>query len=197
MSPEFRVQPGFPDDQRPVAAALFWSAFRGKLERVMNPETKALTFFEDALDPAFSFGAVSRNGSLLGLAGFKTGEGAFIRGTLSQMTAVYGRFGGLWRGLLLDLLERETEPGCLLMDGIFVSEVARGTGVGTALLQAIFRKAAGDGLHRVRLDVIDRNVRARALYERMGFSPVSEARTGPFRHVFGFSSATRMERPIP
>lgn len=163
----------------------------------MKPETKALTFFEDALDPAFSFGAVSCKGSLLGLAGFKTGEGAFIRGTLSQMTAVYGRFGGLWRGLLLDLLERETEPGSLLMDGIFVSDAARGKGVGTALLQAIFRKAAGDGLHRVRLDVIDRNVRARALYERMGFSPVSEARTGPFRHVFGFSSATRMERPIP
>nr|WP_319384909.1 GNAT family N-acetyltransferase [uncultured Roseibium sp.] len=197
MSFEFKVQPGFPDDQRPVAAALFWSAFRGKLEKVMKPEARALTFFEDALDPAFSFGAVSRDGTLLGLAGYKTSDGAFVNGTLARMTDVYGRFGGLWRGMVLDLLERRTQPGALLMDGIFVNEAARGKGVGTALLQAIFNKAAEDGLNRVRLDVIDRNDRARSLYERMGFNPVSVAHTGLFRHVFGFSSATRMEKPIP
>lgn len=194
---DFKVQPGFPNEQRPAAAMLFWSAFRGKLEKIMTPETKALAFLEDTLDPAFALSAVSREGTLLGLAGFKTKDGAFVAGTLAQMTDVYGPFGGLWRGMLLDLLEREPEPGSLLMDGIFVSEAARGKGVGTALLQAIFRKAAIDGLNRVRLDVIDRNVRARSLYERVGFLPVSEEHTGVLKHIFGFSSATRMEKPIP
>lgn len=197
MSPDFRIVPGFPDGQRPRAARLFWSAFGAKLETVMKPEARALAFFEGALDPAFALSAVSRDGALLGLAGFKTDEGAFVNGTLREMTGVYGRFGGLWRGLLLDLLERETEPGCLLMDGIFVSEAARGKGVGTALLRAIFERAAEDGLNRVRLDVIDRNVRARSLYERMGFRAVSEDHTGFLNHVFGFSSATRMEKAIP
>ncbi|MEL7526261.1 MAG: GNAT family N-acetyltransferase [Pseudomonadota bacterium] len=197
MPLDFRVQPGFPDGQRPAAAMLFWSAFRGKLEKIMAPETRALAFLEDALDPAFALSAVSREGALLGLAGFKTNDGAFVAGTLARMTEVYGLFGGLWRATLLDLLEREPEPGSLLMDGIFVSEAARGKGVGTALLQAIFRKAAEDGLNRVRLDVIDRNVRARSLYERVGFRAVSEEHTGVLKHVFGFSSATRMEKPIP
>ncbi|MEO0979578.1 MAG: GNAT family N-acetyltransferase, partial [Pseudomonadota bacterium] len=194
---DFRVQPGFPDGQRPAAAMLFWSAFRGKLETVMKPEARALAFFEKALDPDFAISAVSHDGTLLGLAGYKTDNGAFVNETLAQMTSVYGRFGGLWRATLLNLLEREPEPGSLLMDGIFVSEAARGKGVGTALLQAIFRKAAEDGLNRVRLDVIDRNVRARSLYERVGFRAVSEEHTGVLKHVFGFSSATRMEKPIP
>lgn len=163
----------------------------------MKPETRALAFLEEALDPDFAISAVSHEGTLLGLAGYKTDKGAFVNGTLAQMTGVYGRFGGLWRGTLLDLLEREPEPGSLLMDGIIVSEAARGKGVGTALLQAIFNKAAEDGLHRVRLDVIDRNVRARSLYERMGFRSVSEEHTGFLKHIFGFSSATRMEKPIP
>ncbi len=197
MPVDFRIETGFADGQRPVAARLFWSAFRGKLEKVMKPETRALHFLEDALDPTFALSAVSRDGALLGLAGFKTGEGAFVGGTLSGMTDVYGRFGGLWRGVWLDLRERKTEPGSLLMDGIFVSEAARGQGVGTALLQAIVEKAAEDGLDRVRLDVIDRNVRARSLYERMGFTAVSETRTGLLKHIFGFSSATRMEKAIP
>ncbi|MEO1114909.1 MAG: GNAT family N-acetyltransferase [Pseudomonadota bacterium] len=197
MPLDFKVQTGFPDGQRPASARLFWSAFRGKLEKIMAPETRALAFLEDALDPAFALSAVSHDGALLGLAGFKTNDGAFVAGTLARMTEVYGLFGGLWRAVLLDLLEREPEPGSLLMDGIFVSEAARGKGVGTALLQAIFRKAAEDGLNRVRLDVIDRNVRARSLYERVGFRAVSEEHTGVLKHVFGFSSATRMEKPIP
>lgn len=197
MPLDFKVQPGFPDGQRRAAAMLFWSAFRGKLEKIMAPETRALAFLEDALDPASAFSAVSREGALLGLAGFKTNDGAFVAGTLARMTEVYGLFDGLWRSVLLDLLEREPEPGSLLMDGIFVSEAARGKGVGTALLQAIFKKAAEDGLDRVRLDVIDRNVRARSLYERVGFRVVSEERAGVLKHVFGFSSATRMEKPIP
>lgn len=163
----------------------------------MKPEAKALTFLEGALDPTCALSAVSHEGTLLGLAGYKTDKGAFVAGTLRQMTAAYGHFGGFWRAVLLDLLERKTEPGSLLMDGIFVSETARGKGIGTALLQAIFRKAAEDGLKRVRLDVIDSNDRARSLYERMGFSAVSAQTTGPLKHVFGFSYATRMEKPIP
>ena len=197
MSSEFRIEPGFPDGQASLAARLFWSAFREKLEKVMKPEARALAFLEKTLDPHFAISAVSRDGTLLGLAGYKTDQGAFVNGTLTQMTSVYGRFGGLWRGTLLDLLEREPEPGSLLMDGIFVSEAARGKGVGTALLQAIFKKAAEDGLNKVRLDVIDRNVRARSLYERMGFRAVSEEHAGFLKHIFGFSFATRMEKPIP
>ena len=78
------------------------------------------------------------------------------------------------------------------MDGIFVEPAARGRGVGTLLLQAIANEAAQRGYAEVRLDVIDTNDRARALYERRGFRPVKTNSTGLLRHVFGFRSATTM-----
>ena len=46
---------------------------------------------------------------------------------------------------------------------------ARGQGVGTALLKAIIAEGRRRGYAEVRLDVIDTNPRATALYERIGF----------------------------
>jgi len=194
--PRFDIIYGFPEDQRAVAAALFWQAFSGKLGKILTPEDKALALITRMLDPHYALSAVDADGRLLGLAGFKTDTGALAGGGLSDMIAVYGLFGGLWRGLALDLLERDPEPGLLLMDGIFVSAEARGLGIGTALLDAICRTAAAKGCQRVRLDVIDTNPRARARYERSGFVAISTEQTGPFKHIFGFSSATRMEKTL-
>jgi len=43
-------------------------------------------------------------------------------------------------------------------------------GVGSALLDAVAREAQARGLKEVRLDVIDSNPRAKALYTRKGFA---------------------------
>jgi ribosomal protein S18 acetylase RimI-like enzyme len=193
---QFQIVSGFPEDQRETAAALFWQAFSGKLGKILAPDDKALSLIARLLDSEFAISALDKDGGLIGMAGFKTKEGALVAGGLSDMTAVYGLFGGLWRGIVLDLLEREPEPGLLLMDGIFVSAEARGLGVGTALLNAICSAAVARGCSRVRLDVIDTNLRARALYERSGFVPAGTEETGPFKYIFGFSSATRMEKPM-
>ncbi|WP_420412910.1 GNAT family N-acetyltransferase [Roseibium sp.] len=188
--------PGFPKDQRDAAARLFWQAFSGKLGKVLSPEDKALALISRLLDPNYALSAVTGDGRLLGMAGYKTENGGLVDGGLSDMMAVYGVLGGLWRGLVLDLLERDPEPGLLLMDGIFVSAKARGLGIGTALLEAVCETAAVKGCSKVRLDVIDTNPRARALYERCGFAATETEETGPLKHVFGFSSATRMEKLV-
>jgi len=192
----FQIAPGFPEAERRTAVRLFWHAFSGKLGTIMAPEEKALRFLERVINPEFALGATGPEGRLIGLAGFKTDQGALVGGSLRDMTAIYGTVGGTWRGLLLDLLERDTEPDCLLMDGIFVAEEARGQGVGSALLDAICNEARQRGLSRVRLDVIDSNPRARVLYERAGFAAVGVEKTGPFKFLFGFASATRMDRAV-
>ncbi|MCV0427122.1 MAG: GNAT family N-acetyltransferase [Roseibium sp.] len=196
MPSEFQIERGFPEDQRAVAGRLFWQAFRGKLGKVLAPEVKALQLCERLLNPEFALSALAEDGELLGMAGFKTSEGALVDGTLDDLRSVYGLWGGFWRGFVLDLLERETSPDQLLMDGIFVSANARGQGIGRALLEAVCEEATQQGLSSVRLDVIDTNPRARALYERAGFEAVSTEQTGPFKHLFGFSEATRMERQL-
>ena len=190
------VSRGFTQEERAQVARLYWGAFGAKLGKALGPQARALRFFEQVLSPDFALVARDEAGVLLGVAGFKTNEGGLVAGSFADIRREYGLWGGLWRGVLLSVLERDLEPGVFQMDGIFVAELARGQGVGTLLLRAIAAEPRERGARCVRLDVIDNNPRAQALYEREGFEPRQREATGPFRWVFGFASALRMEKPI-
>ncbi|NDK36485.1 GNAT family N-acetyltransferase [Rhodovulum sulfidophilum] len=56
--------------------------------------------------------------------------------------------------------------------------------------------AVRSALRRVRLDVIDTNPRARALYELEGFTEASTMSLGPLSVVFDFSHATEMTKSV-
>ncbi len=187
-----RVVEGFTDAQRSQVAALFWAAFSQKLGLLLGPEDKALRFIARVINPDFALCAVDAGGRVVGATGFKTHKGGFVGGTYAELAAIYGYLGAAWRGVFLDALERDLEAGQLLMDGIFVDPQMRGRGVGSQLLDALESKARGARYGEMRLDVIDSNPRARALYERRGFAPVATKRMGPLRYVFGFRSATTM-----
>lgn len=193
---DFTVSLGLADHHRPQAAALYWAAFGPKLGRVMGPERKALGFIDRVMRSDHAITAVDANGALLGVAGFKSVDGAFVGGGFDDLSAVYGRAGALWRAALLHALERDVENERFLMDGICVSAAARGRGVGSALIEALCHEARWRGYEEVRLDVIVENLRARALYERLGFEVRRTVGIGPLRHAFGFSAATTMTRRI-
>lgn len=190
------VTTGFDDDERPLVATLYWSAFGQKLGKVMGPDHRAIAFVQDVLDPTHALCARDGRGTLLGVAGFKTYEGALVGGTWRDLVRHYGMIGSMWRAGLLALLERDTENQRFLMDGVFVSEQARGQGVGTKLLSAICDEAHARGYNEVRLDVIDSNPRAKALYERVGFVAGEEHHLGPLKHIFGFQSAVTMIKQV-
>ncbi|MFY0636252.1 MAG: GNAT family N-acetyltransferase [Vannielia sp.] len=185
------LRPGFDEAHRDEVARLFWGAFRGKLGRILWPERKALAFIARIIQPGFAISAVEE-GRLLGVAGFKTPGGGFMAGSMADMARHYGWFGAGWRGPVLELFERELVFGQLLMDGIFVAEHARGRGVGTALIGAIKAEAVARGCREVRLDVVEGNARARALYARCGFEARGEVRAGWLAPVLGFRRATTM-----
>jgi ribosomal protein S18 acetylase RimI-like enzyme len=191
-----QIDHGFADADRPLIAALYWEAFGAKLGRAMGPRDKALRFFQTALNPSHAICARGTDGRLLGVAGFKTMDGALVGGTFGDMARVYGWIGAAWRVALLAALERDTENVRFLMDGIFVAPEARGQGVGTGLLEAVAAEARRRGYAEVRLDVVEGNDRARALYEREGFRAVATQSTGLLHHVFGFRSATTMVRRL-
>ena len=188
-----KISKGFLELERATVAELYWEAFGAKLGRVLGPKNTALAFLDDVLAPEYALVARDNDDVLLGVAGFKTDQGALVGGELADLAEHYGWFGALWRGLLLQVLERDVKPGVFLMDGIFVLPAARGRGVGTALLAAIAEEARDAGAEAVRLDVINSNPRARALYEAQGFVAVRRESLGPLRHVFRFESATQME----
>jgi ribosomal protein S18 acetylase RimI-like enzyme len=191
-----RIERGFPEHQRGRVAELFWEAFSPKLGRIMAPEAKALDFIVRSLSARNALTAQSEEGRLLGVAGFKTGQGGLINGGLRDLARSYGWLGALWRGPLLDLTDRPLRPGQLLMDGLFVDQNARGAGVGSALIDAVVREARERGLTEVRLDVVDTNPRARALYERYGFVAVAVEDLGPLTRLFSFRRSTTMCLPV-
>jgi ribosomal protein S18 acetylase RimI-like enzyme len=181
---------------RADAARLYWEAFGGKLGRVLGPDARAIAFFDRVIRADHCLAALDETGTLIGIAGFKTPSGSFAGGSWDDLIAVYGHFGGRWRGLILWSLSRETDNDRFLVDGICVARSQRGKGVGTRLLAGLYDEAARRGYRSIRLDVIDANWRARALYERQGFVATRTENLGLLRHVFGFSASTTMVRPL-
>lgn len=192
----FTISRGLPTSLKADAAALYWQAFGGKLGRVMGPDARALAFLQRVIRADHVYVALDDHGRLLGLAGFKTPDGAFAGGGWADMRAIYGVGGVLWRAPLLALLSREVDNDRFLLDGICVAPAARGLGVGSALMAAIENEARMRGYAYVRLDVIDSNWRARALYQRLGYAAVNTVPLGLLRHVFGFNAAVTMVKPL-
>lgn len=185
------IRHGFAPDETPRVAEIYWAAFARKLGVALGPERKGRAFLCKAINPQFALVATEGD-RILGVAGFKTPKGGLVGGDWSDMRSIYGHFGASWRLPVLLLLERDSEAGTLIMDGIAVAPDARGRGVGTRLLDAVKDRARQSGLKRVRLEVVDTNPRARALYERQGFVAGKVAHLGLLRPLFGFRSATTM-----
>jgi ribosomal protein S18 acetylase RimI-like enzyme len=162
----------------------------------MGPEPLALTFLERVIRADHCIHALDEGGGLAGIAGFKSPLGGFASGTPADLAAVYGRRGAIWRNTLLRMLQSEVDNDRFLVDGICVARALRGRGIGSALIEALAEEGRSRGYSAIRLDVVDSNTRARALYERLGFEPLRSERLGALRHVFGFASATSMVRPL-
>jgi GNAT superfamily N-acetyltransferase len=63
----------------------------------------------------------------------------------------------------------KSAPDCWLED-LYVTEAARRTGLGTALVEAAIERAKARGCRRIELDVNEGNAAALALYESCGFT---------------------------
>lgn len=190
----FQIVEGLPKGLEAQAADLYWQAFGEKLGKLMGPGTRARAFFADTLHPASVIAACDGE-VLLGIAAFKSKGKGFSDAGMGDLWRHYG-VGSLWRVVPLAMLERTSPDTCLQMDGICVDADARGRGVGSALFDALFAMAKREGFAEITLDVIDRNHRARALYERLGFVAGETSATGPLRHLLGFDHATKMVRPV-
>ncbi|GIG68301.1 GNAT family N-acetyltransferase [Phytomonospora endophytica] len=176
-------------------AELYWEAFGRKLGPALNPPEKARAFIARHLHRDRGVTALV-DGRVVGVAGYQLDGRALTGGGARDVLAAYGAFAGLPRLALLALFERRARPAELTMDGIVVAPGQRGAGIGGLLLQAIAAIAAEHGRDRIRLDVIDVNPRARALYERHGFAATRTRRTPWLRDLLGFGAVTTMHRPV-
>lgn len=196
MTGNWSLSLGLPKPLRPDAARLYWHAFGPKLGRVLGSDGRAVAFLESVIRADHVLIAAAQDGSLLGLAGFKTPQGSFAMGNPQALRQFYGPWGGLWRKLLLGLLSSEVDNDNFLIDGICVAPQAQGKGIGTALLRALCDQAQARGYSGVRLDVIATNTRAQRLYRREGYVQTQQHDIGLLRFVFGFARSVTMVRRL-
>ncbi|MFD8973933.1 GNAT family N-acetyltransferase [Streptomyces sp. NPDC059593] len=189
------VRRGVPEGGAARVAALYWEAFGRKLGAALNPPDKARAFLAAHLHHDRAVTALV-DGEVAGVAGYHLDGRGLLGGGAGDVLSAYGVLRGLHRVALLALLERRPAAGELVMDGIAVAPGHRGAGIGTLLLREIAAVAAEAGCRRIRLDVIDVNPRARALYERHGFAAVHTERTPYLRELMGFGAVTTMHRPV-
>ncbi|CAM5714850.1 GNAT family N-acetyltransferase OS=Streptomyces alboniger OX=132473 GN=CP975_33495 PE=4 SV=1 [Streptomyces alboniger] len=189
------VRRGLPAGAERRAAELYWEAFGRKLGPALNPPDKAVPFIAAHLNTDRAICALL-DGRLVGLAGYQHGGRSLTQGSARAVLRAYGHLRGLHRLLLLALFERRPAPGQLLMDGIAVDADLRGRGVGGLLIEEVAAVAAERGCRQIRLDVIDTNPRARALYERLGFTAARTEHTPYLRGLLGFGAVTTMHRPV-
>jgi ribosomal protein S18 acetylase RimI-like enzyme len=188
-----QVRRGFSDEVRSDAAALFDLSFGAKLSKAIPDSTQRLAILAEAFHPECCFVAFKSN-KLIGIAGFKSLSGALTgRITFSLLCKHLGLVSAVRAATVLALFERPLAMGQLLMDGVSVAPNARGTGIGTVLIQCIQTLGRQEGHRTLRLDVIDTNPAARRLYERLGFLATRTARFPWLGRLLGFSSATTME----
>ncbi|MEV4682232.1 GNAT family N-acetyltransferase [Streptomyces kurssanovii] len=189
------VRRGVPAGAEGRAAELYWDAFGRKLGPALNPPDKAVPFIAAHLNADRAVCALV-DGQLVGLAGYQLDGRALTGGDASAVLRMYGHLRGLHRLLLLALFERHPAAGQLVMDGIAVDPGTRGRGIGSLLLDEVAAVAAEHDCREIRLDVIDTNPRARALYERRGFTAVRTEHTPYLRGLLGFGAVTSMRRPV-
>ncbi|MGW9438733.1 GNAT family N-acetyltransferase [Streptomyces sp. NPDC055607] len=189
------VRRGVPGGAEERVAALYWEAFGRKLAPALGPPGKGRAFIAAHLDHDRGIVALA-GGRVVGVAGHRLGGRALTGGGARDVVAAYGVFRGLPRLAVLALFERAPAAGELVMDGIAVDAAYRGRGIGGLLLTETAALAADHGCHRIRLDVIDTNPRARALYERHGFTGHRTERTPYLRDLMGFGAVTTMHRPV-
>ena len=173
-------------------AAPFLEAFGTKLAPSLGTGDQAQEFIARGLRPDFAFTAVAEDGTLPGAAGTKTEKGGLLTAHFSDLLVIYGPSQAIWHGVVHDQLVTSLWAGPLELDGIFVAEGARGLGVGTALLDAVVWTARMNRCGLVRLDVVNDNPRARALYERYGFREVGTLKAGLLAPLLGFKEAATM-----
>jgi len=188
---DIQICRGLPEHYRRRAAEIYYEAFARKVGAITGDRQHSIAILEKAIEPGLVIAALGPLG-MAGLAGLQHEGRRFIQWKLAYFVQEYGWLRGSLQALALSFDRQPWREGQLLLDALAVAASARGQGVGTLLLHAVFEFAREHGYRSVRLDVVDTNPDARRLYEQLGFAPTHIHPYPYLRRWMGFSAATTM-----
>lgn len=196
------IERGLAPELRDQAVEVFEEAFGSKMRMAVRDATKRKDFMRRTYVAANCL--VARRGdTLLGMAGLSTrGEpyGGGLMGSswdFRPYRDLLGWFGAMWAVWGNRMADHRPKRDEVYVDGIAVSPDARGLGIGTRLLDETTAIARELGKPFVRLDVIDTNPRAQALYERLGYKVTRVQSFAYMERIAGFGGMVSMELAVP
>lgn len=188
---------GIPERDRQEAGRILYAAFQRKLQPLLGAPERVQRILAAGLNLDMALGAYAGE-RLVGLAGLHIGSRHLFGMTLRHCVAELGPLRGLYTRMAFELFGAgNCPPDQVRIAALAVDDTQRGRGVGSRLLEAVCALAEERRLRAVRLEVVDTNIGARQLYERMGFVAV---RTYPFpftRGWLGYSAAIEMRKTLP
>lgn len=187
---------GIPEEQRSEAGRIVYAAFRRKLEPLLGAPQRVQPLLAQGFNLELALGAFAGE-RLVGVAGLHVGGEQLFGGRLRDYLRALGPLHGMYSYLALVLFDNgRCPPGEVRIAALAVDAAERGRGVGALLLAAVERYAAERGLRAIRLDVVDTNVGARQLYERVGFVAGRVQRLPFLGGWLGFSGVVEMVKPL-
>src|SRR5512145_199237 len=140
------ILPGLPESLRAQAGRIYYEAFRRKLQQLVGKPAETLRILTAGLNLKLAFGAFA-DGKLLGLAGLHSRAGIFSQVALRESLRQLGPGRGPYAWAILNLFGQGAKcpPGHLRIAALAIEPAARGQGLGSRLLEAIFEKARLEG----------------------------------------------------
>ncbi len=180
------------------ATAMYVEAFQRKFVFLLGQRTSIIRIIRSGFNANRAITAVSSDGQLIGLAGYHWDKHALVDVTLASLRKEFGWWKGLYKALLMGIFfTRTPQKKELLMDGIVVDPQFRGMGAGKLLFSELEQLAKESRLQYIRLDVIEENPKAKALYQSLDFVVLGYKKLSPWvTKVVGTAGVYSMRKAI-
>ena len=183
-----------PKNLKNDAFEIYHDAFHKKenLKITFNSKKQAIKLYKRGINFRSGLYAI-KNGRLMGLLGFKSKRNKLIDYKLKTLRKEFGFFGGLIRKIrcFFSQIEHLSEDE-IKIEAIAVDKKYRGKGIGSRLIRRAIHFAKNRKYKRIILNVVNTNPKAKKLYLRFGFKPISKSYFGFITNKAGFTSSTKM-----
>jgi ribosomal protein S18 acetylase RimI-like enzyme len=162
------IQVGISENQKTKAAEIIYEAIGDKLRHIFGPKEKGIPFLSEYLCDERLVVALD-NGTLAGVSGLQYKGKTFIDISFWQMLRELKW--GIFKFLFVELAYFSgVKPDEIVVEALAVDSTMRGKGIGDALLTSIIDFARSNQYKTISLFVVDTNKRAKAFYEKTGFT---------------------------
>ena len=180
--PIVEIIEALPNELRSQAAEVYWAAFSQKYRALLPGKEIAIHLLARVFNTPQAIIAVQQ-GRCIGIAGLHYNGRTFVSTPLSIFREELGWLRGTFGVWSFHAFEPHPAEDEVRIECLAVAPEARGKGVGTQLLAAVYASAKKHGFEKVRLEVVDTNPEARRLYVREGFTCVRTDHL-PIMHIF-------------